>query len=52
MINTILWILTDTDFSDEWNQSSLIEKIELIYTTAGFLCCWLINLLLLSDMII
>lgn len=49
MINGIIWLLTDTDFSEEWNNASFFGKLELIYTTTGFLTCWLLNILLVID---
>ena len=36
-MNELIWFLTDTDFSEEWNKSSFLGKIGLIYTTFGIL---------------
>jgi hypothetical protein len=51
MLNSIIWFLTDTDFSREWSKSSFFGKLELLYTVSGFLLCELLNGLFLIDII-
>jgi hypothetical protein len=51
MINSIIWFLTDTDFSEEWSNSTVLGKVELLYTTMGFLFCWIMTLLLIFEAI-
>lgn len=51
MLNSIIWFLTDTDFSREWPKSSFLRKLELLYTASGFLLCELLNGLFLIDII-
>ena len=31
MLNSIIWFLTDTDFSEEWSNASFLRKLILIY---------------------
>ena len=41
---SIIWFLTDTDFSKEWSESSILGKIGLLYTTGGFILCEIMSL--------
>lgn len=43
-MNSIIWFLTDTDFSKEWSESSILGKIGLLYTTGGFILCEIMSL--------
>ena len=45
MINSIIWFLTDIDFSEEWESSSFFRKLDLIYTTIGLLSIEVFNFL-------
>ena len=40
----IIWFLTDTDFSKEWGESSILGKIRLLYITCGFILCEIMSL--------
>jgi hypothetical protein len=51
MINLIIWFLTDTDFSEEWSNATVLGKVELLYTTIGFLFCWIMTLLSIFEVI-
>lgn len=50
-MNELIWFLTDTDFSKEWNKSSFLGKINLCYTTFGFLLCWVYYLIMCINVI-
>lgn len=43
-MNSIIWFLTDIDFSKEWSESSILGKIELLYTVSGFILCEIMSL--------
>ena len=43
-MQSLIWFLTDTDFSKEWSESSILGKIELLYTTCGFILCEIMSL--------
>lgn len=43
-MNSIIWFLTDTDFSKEWGESSILKKIELVYTSFGLIICEVLSL--------
>jgi hypothetical protein len=36
-MQSLIWFLTDTDFSKEWGESSILGKIRLCYVTFGFI---------------
>lgn len=36
-MNSVIWFLTDTDFSKEWSESSILGKIKLCYVTFGII---------------
>jgi hypothetical protein len=38
-MNSIIWFLTDIDFSKEWSESSILGKVQLLYVTFGFILC-------------
>lgn len=46
-MNSVIWFLTDTDFSKEWSESSILGKIGLLYTTCGFILCEIMSLCLI-----
>lgn len=46
-MNSIIWFLTDIDFSKEWSESSILGKIGLLYTTSGFIFCEIMSLCLI-----
>jgi hypothetical protein len=46
-MNSVIWFLTDTDFSKEWSDSSILGKIRLLYTTSGFIFCEIMSLYLI-----
>lgn len=50
-MNNIIWFLTDTDFQSEWANSSLLDKIFLIYTTTGLIFFELLSFLSIMDII-
>lgn len=43
-MQSLIWFLTDTDFSKEWSESSILGKIGLLYTTCGFIFCEIMSL--------
>jgi hypothetical protein len=43
-MNSIIWFLTDIDFSKEWSESSILGKVQLLYITFGFILCEIMSL--------
>jgi hypothetical protein len=43
-MQSLIWFLTDTNFSEEWNKSSILQKIQLLYTTFGIIACEVMSL--------
>lgn len=43
-MQSLIWFLTDTDFSKEWSESSILGKIGLLYTTSGIILCEIMSL--------
>lgn len=50
-MNGLIWLLTDTDFMEEWHKASLLQKVELLYTTMFIVILYPLNFLLLYDFI-
>lgn len=51
-MNDLIWFLTDTNFSEEWDNSSLFGKISLIYTTLGILLFEILSLIFIFNVLI
>ena len=43
-MQSVIWFLTDTDFSKEWSERSILVKIELLYNTCGLIICEIMSL--------
>ena len=43
-MNSIIWFLTDIDFSKEWSESSILSKVQLLYITFGLIFCEIMSL--------
>ena len=50
-MNGLIWLLTDTDFMEEWHKASLFQKVELLYTTMFIVILYPLNFLLLCDFV-
>lgn len=50
-MNELIWLLTDTDFKEEWRKASLLQKAELLYTTMFIVILYPLNFLVLYDLI-
>lgn len=50
-MNDLIWLLTDTDFKEEWRKASFLQKVELLYTTMFIVILYPLNFLLLYDFI-
>ena len=50
-MNGLIWLLTDTDFAEEWAKASLFGKLELLYTTILMVILYPLNFLVFMDLI-
>lgn len=50
-MNSLIWLLTDTDFKEEWRKASFLQKAELLYTTVFIVILYPLNFLLLCDFV-
>ena len=50
-MNGLIWLLTDTDFAEEWAKASLSGKLELLYTTILIVILYPLNFLVIWDLI-
>ena len=50
-MNGLIWLLTDTDFAEEWAKASLFGKLELLYTTISIVILYPLNFLVIWDLI-